>query len=1157
MSQQTQRANPYVGPRAFRYGERLYGRDREVMQLLDLLIAERIVLLLSPSGAGKTSLIQAALLPELEREAFAPLPIMRVNQAVPADQQPHSRFNRYTFSALLSLEEALPAEKQLPVDELARLSLQAYLAQRWSTDEVANTVLIFDQFEEVLTVDPTNQAAKASFFEQLGAALRDRDRWALFSMREDYVAGLDQYLRPIPTRLSTSFRLDLLRTDSARMAMQQPARSAHVDFTDAAADRLLDDLRRVRVQRADGTTEERLGPYVEPVQLQVVCLRLWENLLPDATTIVEADVEALGNVDDALAGYYADQVHGIAILTGVSERAIRDWVDQHLITEQGIRGQVLHEPTRSEGLENEAIWALVNAHLVRAEERRGAWWFELSHDRLIEPLRANNATWRTTNLSTLQRQAALWDRAERPNGLLLHDDALREAERWANDHRAELTPIEEKFLCESREARALAERERRQARRLRLLAIVASAVSVVALLAFVVAVVFFIRAERQQRVALSRELAAQSISNLEIDPERSVVLALHAVSTDMNSETDAALQRAVQAARAQRTLQGHTNRVNDVAYSADGTRVASGSADGTARIWDAATGALVLTIPTRSGWVHDVVFSPDGTQLITANGDGTAQVWDARSGTLVHMLSGHRDVVFGVAVSLDGTRIATASWDKTAKVWDAASGDDVLTLDHHTGHVKGVAFSPDGIHLATVSDDETAKLWDVRSGTVLRTLTGHTSALYGVAFSRDGKYLATASDDKTARIWDVASGKVLHILTGHTQSVHGVAFSPDDAQMATASVDGTIKIWDVNTGAPLLTLAGHSNPVDGVAYSPDGLHIASASRDRSAKIWNAVVGHTAAVTGVAFSPDGTLLATSSDDHTAKLWDAASRNVIRTLGGHEDRVKDVAFSPDGARLVTASDDRTAKVWDVASGRELFPLEGHSDNVTVVAYSPDGARIATAGVDRTAIVWDAVGGAQLRVLPGHTDWINGVAFTPDSARVVTASGDGTTRVWDARSGEELLRISSGRARGVAVSLDGTYIATAGDDGMATIWNAVTGEHVRTLPGHSNVVHGVAFSRDGTRIATASWDKTAVVWDAHTGKRLTTLHHTAEVYRVAFSPDGNHLATASTDNLVNIYILPIKDLMARARTHVTRALTLGECQAYLHQPSCPPLP
>jgi hypothetical protein len=164
--------NPYIGPRAFREGEKIYGRQRETDRLVNLIIAERIVLMFSPSGAGKTSLIQAALIPRLVKMKFHVLPIVRVNLDTSKSAAGNVSYNRYVLSALLSLEEDLPAEKRTSPDELAKMRLPDYLARR---DKPGNSlgveVLIFDQFEEVLALDPTDQRAKSEFFNQLGEAL--------------------------------------------------------------------------------------------------------------------------------------------------------------------------------------------------------------------------------------------------------------------------------------------------------------------------------------------------------------------------------------------------------------------------------------------------------------------------------------------------------------------------------------------------------------------------------------------------------------------------------------------------------------------------------------------------------------------------------------------------------------------------------------------------------------------------------------------------------------------------------------------------------------------------------------------------------------------------------------------------------------------------
>ncbi|MCB0130036.1 MAG: hypothetical protein KDD78_04280, partial [Caldilineaceae bacterium] len=535
------RPNPYVGPRSFEAGERLYGRDRETMDLLDLLIAERIVLLYSPSGAGKTSLLQAALIPELEREGFHVHPPLRVSQGDGAGFGGAGFGNRYAHSLVLALEDTRPTTDQLSAQALADFTLDGYLATRGVPPEQGE-VFIFDQFEEVLTIDPADVDAKLAFFEQVGALLRNRQRWAIFAMREEFIAGLDPYLRAVPTRFSNRFRLELLAVHAARAAMQEPARAAGVAFTDPAADRLINDLSLVRIQDPDGVTREIPGTTIEPVQLQVVCRRLWDHLDADDQEIDMDDIAAIGDVNQALRDYLSTTLIAVARRTGVAERSMRDWIEHELITEQGLRGQVLQSAGSSRGLDNRVIDELVDAHLLRAENRRGARWLELAHDRLIDPVRKDNLQWRETNLSPLQRQAALWDQENRPAGLLMRGDELDAAEQWATEHPAVLTPREQDFLAAAHNARRLERRDHRMRAGL----VVLTAASVLAAL---VAMLFFAQARRSEQVAEANLAKAEiAESTAQAEAARADRNALDADSKRREAERQLAVARSRQVA---------------------------------------------------------------------------------------------------------------------------------------------------------------------------------------------------------------------------------------------------------------------------------------------------------------------------------------------------------------------------------------------------------------------------------------------------------------------------------------------------------------------------------------------------------------------------------------------------------------------------------
>jgi WD40 repeat protein/serine/threonine protein kinase len=379
-------------------------------------------------------------------------------------------------------------------------------------------------------------------------------------------------------------------------------------------------------------------------------------------------------------------------------------------------------------------------------------------------------------------------------------------------------------------------------------------------------------------------------------------------------------------------LRGHSGSVNSVAFSTDGKRIASASADWTVKVWDAATGQVLRTLAGHDLGVAGVAFSPDGQWLASASGDGTIKLWDEASGQETLTLKGHTRGVYGVAFSPDGQRLfSSAGKLKQAggevKIWNATSGQETLALKGHQSCVTSLACSNDGKWLASGSEDGTVIIWDAGTGQEKRSLKRHADIVWGAAFSPDGNYLASASEDRTVRIWDLAGGKEWLTL-GHpsadvNQKADSVAFSPDSRRVASTHWDGTVKVWDVASGNQLFNLG----------------RLASS-------LWCAV-----------FSPDGRWLASSGNDRTVRLWDAATGDLLQTMKGHTSEISRVTFSPDGKRLASASWDGTVKIWDPASGQETLTLKGHTDGVFDVAFSPDGNRVASANRDGTVRIWDA--------------------------------------------------------------------------------------------------------------------------------------------------------------------------------------------------------
>jgi WD40 repeat protein/subtilase family serine protease len=414
-----------------------------------------------------------------------------------------------------------------------------------------------------------------------------------------------------------------------------------------------------------------------------------------------------------------------------------------------------------------------------------------------------------------------------------------------------------------------------------------------------------------------------------------------------------------------RTLTGHTDSVRSVAFSPDGSLIASGSRDATIKLWRVSDGALVATLTGHTDTVTSVAFSPDGSLLASASGvwDRTIKLWRVSDGALVRTLTGHTNGVYSVAFSPDGSLIASGSEDRTIRLWRVSDGALVTTLTGHTSSVYSVAFSPDGSLLASGSRDATIKLWRVSDGALVRTLT-RAGWVNSVAFSPDGSLIASASGsgDNTIKLWRVSDGALVRTLTGHTSSVYSVAFSPDGSLIASGGYDRTIRLWRVSDGALVRTLTGHTGGISSVAFSPDGSLIASGSWDATIKLWRVSDGalvrtltHTDWVNSVAFSPDGSLIASGSDDRTIRLWRVSDGALVRTLTGHTARVTDVAFSPDGSLIASGSWDNTIKLWRVSDGALVQTYDEETfTEVFSIQFSPNGQLFGYGRYDATVVV-----------------------------------------------------------------------------------------------------------------------------------------------------------------------------------------------------------
>lgn len=902
--------NPFVGPRPLERGEKLFGRDRAVRELANLLKAERIVLLCSPSGAGKSSLIQAGLLPRLEdAEEGADFDVWgptRVSQepAVPEG-------NRYVLSALQGFEEGVPESLRRSPEVLAAQTLHQYLEGRPRRRSASRHVLlIFDQFEEVLTVDPLDLEAKQAFFEQLGELLRNPRVWALFALREDYLVPLDPYAHLVPTHLKHRFRIAPLSLGEARQAIVGSAQAGGREIP--AADELVRDLATVKVQQSDGSFRDELGSYVEPVQLQVVCFRLWNKMSEDDRSIDPEDLKDFLGVDTALAGYYDDSVAKLSDGDLARERVLREWFSA--LIPGGIRRQVLRGVDESHGLDNRIVEELLATHLVRAEKRAGATWYELAHDRLIEPVARSNAEWHEEHLSDVQQRAALWEEQGRSPGLLLRDAELVKAERWAGGS-AVINPVEWSFLAESRKAQNAVDQERRLTQRIRRRGIAAMIVGALALAASGVAVLQWREADEQARIARQEKQRAE----------------------EERDEAARQRRRAEAAKRQEEAAKSLRERAEEAKQLADRLRRAAETealAGKSLSLKDDADPELKLLLALQAYRLHRRFGAAAESQAVYDALHAALLRFDAGLGEIGQAGEGMAGIHRLATVPGDSALIFGDVGGRIARLRLDASGEEVEPIATLDGIVHDLAVSSTG-ELVAVSSAEGEEIRVFRLSAEpprpADTLDGGPKS--SVAFRPGGAELAVGGGDGGLRLWDLPASKSVEVAAAPAAPIHALAWSNDGRRLGAGTLHGVL-LWDLSE-----PVASRPSPVHlpgpdpreppsvrSLAFDAQGRHVAGGTEDGVVLLWNLerpqsvpaeLRGHESRVEDLAFHPIRDLLASASHDGSVRLWDVTAPDAEPLLlAGHVGWVWDVAFLGDGSRLISA-DDEGLRRWATSS------------------------------------------------------------------------------------------------------------------------------------------------------------------------------------------------------------------------------------------------
>ncbi len=1130
------RGSPFRGLAPFgeQHAGAFHGREQEVTAFLERLREQAVLPVTGPSGVGKSSFVQAGVVPRLkERGGWI---VLRLR---PGPRPMAALAERLVFgeSTLRSGGSSPPArgdsgsapsgqtERWEEVQQLEQ-SLDRAPRHLWSAlydlaqRQGSKVLLLVDQLEELFTHGQDEALRRRFMAAVCGAADHAQDPIrVVLVVRDDFLYRLVETAPDLGDLGHVTFLRSPGPAD-LEQALVLPLEAAGYRFDDEA---LAADI----VASVQG--EEASLPL-----LQFTARSLWERRDREAHLLRRQVYEAMGGVAGALAQYADGVLHSLS--PGQLEAARQ--VLLRLVTPQGTR-RVVAESEALDGLgaeAGEALERLVQGRLVTARQGRrggaGGTELELIHEALIGAW-SRLARWVAEDreslslISEAEQAAELWDRRGRRADEVWTGDALAEGSRLLRLEAARVPAVVRRFL------EAGLEVQQRRARRRRLVRWAAAGVLVV--VAAISAITAWVIWQKEREARRQEARAVQRLAQAQL---RSARLAFtQGRMTEARDKLRASLKiRDAVLARALWRWLGEAPLVwrRDVgsvvftaAFSPDGRHVAAAGRAGAVHLLDLRR-RTSRVLHRHTHQVLSSAFSPDGNLLATGDVLGHVRLW-RRGASRAPLLTGSRGgTVWRLVFDGRGRLWASGGVGGGLRVWDAASGR-ALTAPKwaacggnrlHTFHIHGQ-------RLAAACADDTVQVRSMKDGALITKLSGHRGKIYQVLFSPDGKRLATTSADRAARVWDAQNGALLATLLGHGDTVWDCAFSPDGKRLATSSHDQTIRVWDVGRAQALQVLRGHGAMVFSVAFSPDGEQLASAGYDHTARIWRTpsrprprpAGGHTSSVLEAAFSPDGKLLVSGSADRTLRIWDVATGEHRATLEGHTNSVSGVRFGRDV--IASAGYDGTVRLWDPTSGRERTRLQGHSDKLRGIDLSPDGATVASAGEDRTARLWDVATGAQRRVLTGHRTGVMAAAFSPDGQRVATASAGGEVRVW-ARATGALLRalpLAGERLWGVRFSPDGASLAAAGRSGKIHLWDATTWAH-RTMAGGDGLLLQLGFDPGGKRLGVTTGKGQVHVIELAGGARFSLRGHRQEVNSVAFHPGGELLATASDDGTVRIW-------------------------------------
>jgi WD40 repeat protein len=1097
--------SPYRGLAAFteRDASLFFGRETATAEVLDRMAASLdgggLVVVSGVSGAGKSSLLRAGVLPWVRNHGLPGVPeasswpraicapghdpleelAVRTASLIGTDAADvHERLTRDPASFALTVRQAALTGAETPVA---------------GAETPGRVLLIVDHSEQLFTLCES-AARRQAFVSALHAAAAGPHPAALvvLAVRADFEARLADYPE-LSAAVQDRYLLTAMTRRQLRLAIASPAVAAGSCADDDLVKALLDEVHP--------------GAAVLPL-LSHALDQAWRTRAGGPLTL--ADYERAGGIEGAVAASAQRAYDGLTPARRETARQVFTMLtatgDDGTDTAVRVSRTELTAGKSPDGTRDVA--AVLETFAAERLLTLDAGTVEISHEALLTawPLlreewladaRADRAT-----RTRLRATAAEWLQAARDPAYLYQgtrlDAAAGTAARIEADTRQPpLGQAEKDFLHASRRA----SRHRLRARREVTAVLLALVVALTAV--WIVAVHDGQAAATQRDILASQELISESGSSA---ATASQIQSVEAWSLDHSPQAYAAMLSAAASPETETIDTG--SDVGSVAFSPDGAYIATGSDDGVVQVWDTATRRQVSEPLGASSTGSTVLgFSASGS-LVTY--DGSAQVWNAASGGenggpfafAVSVSSPARDLPSAspglAALSASGSALVTLGSNGAAQVWNTATTAAAGTPFTAASGATAVALSANGKALAAASDDGAVTLWNVAAKRETGgPLPAGTARGASPVFSPDGSALATISGGGTVRIWDAATGRESGgLFTADTplncSAASGcvLAFSPDGRLLAAGDSDGTIVVWNVATGQQIGGPLASGVPVGALAFSPGSRTLAAGGQDGTVRIWDVAMatfrpGGTAlgrafsAGVTTALSPDGRTLVTISAAGVARLWDAATgRATARQPDTGGAAIRWAGFSPDGGTLVTLDTTGTVRLWDVATGQ---PADGSlAIGASSAALAPGGTIMAVSDPNGPVQVWDAATG-QAVGKPVGTDaaFIDWLVPGPGGKTLAIGDSAGTVSVWNMATGQQISTIPDATgADPAAFSPDGSVLATVTGNGTARLWDVATGQPVGSaLPG-DDVVQTM-FTDGGNTLTAITADGTTRQW------------------------------------------------------------------------------